>query len=535
MKKRTQRITAGVIASVLCVSMVASLMLTGCGKKEEEETVTYALTSVDENSLEIGSFYVKGQDGFYKLPSGTVNFTEDEAIAKEADPSRIIWFAEDDVLIPTLYSDDQLVYCTSEKIPSSFVWERYKDLGYTIGVSGLEANEANRYEVEASAKSIKIDSSFNSGLGNINDGDILVVDKIDGKSISNTNVSDGGTITGLTSGKDYKVDTYIGSEFTSVDCKADTHAFSSFELYETSAYNFAQSNYIILTIPNYFRSGYYYLNGIGLVKYANVPREKGISAINFNSPYYIGTDENGNVITADDQPTETATEETADENMNVYTSKFYIDCTNESMTVDVTYSDVLNEINGIELNLADAVLESLAANPLKVTMTGPDGTNYVFSNSNQAENTLECTVDMPLSGEWTVNLSGFDMRTFNITNTLTSGHSDTILHTSSGKATMSYYLKDSMDNGVFEIEWSNKDRAADVKIITPDKTEISKAKDESCVIEEGYGYIVMRVDNAKYGNYTIEVDGDELGRVRVTSKTLDSYDNETISDSEIVE
>lgn len=325
----------------------------------------------------------------------------------------------------------------------------------------------------------------------------------------------------MSAGKEYSVDVYVGTKYIEAKASADTHAFSSYELYETSNYSFDQSNFIILTIPNYLRSGYYYLNGTGMVKYANVTREEGISAVNFNAPYYLGVDENGNVITADDKVTPDEGNDSEITENNMFTHKILVDCTNEKMFVKVNYSDILTEINGIEINTPDAVAESLMANKLEVEMYGPDDTKYVFVPSNTEVNTLECVVDMPLSGEWTVKLKGFDLRTFNVYTEFTSGHSDTMIHTGSGKATMTYYLKDSMDNVAFNIEWSNKDRAATIVIKGPDGTEYSKAKDESCILESGYGYAKIRVDDAKYGNYTIEVDGDELGRVRTTLQQLE--------------
>jgi len=529
MKKKTQRFITTAIVSVLCMTTIASL-LTGCGKKEEP--VVYALTAVAENALEAGSFYAKTPEGFYKLPSGTRNYTEKELLAKEADPSRIVWFGQDDIMIPTLYKDDQLVFCTNETIPSSFVWERYKDQGYTIGISGLTANEAGRYGVAASEASLKLDSSFMAGLGEVQDEDMVIIDKVNNTTINNTKISEGGTIKDLASGKAYKVDAYVGSSYLAVTCSADTHAFSSFELYETSNYSYAQSNYVILTIPNYLRSGYYYLNGIGMVKYANVTRAEGIAGINFNSPYYLGTDADGNIITADDEITSQGPVETEG---NIYEQKFYVDCTNEKMTVKVSYSELLNEINGVEFNIPDSIMETLNQKTLDVTMKGPDEQTYVFVPSNQETNTVECTVNMPLSGEWTISLKGFDFRTFTVTNTLTSGHSDTILHTGTGKATMVYYLKDSMTDGLFNISWENKDRAATVKITTPDKTEISKEKNEDAVVDEGYGYITMQIAEAKYGNYTIEIEGDELGRVRVTSEPKELHENAELEDAEIIE
>lgn len=520
MNKKFQRIICGTLALVMCSSLIVGI--TGCGKKEEE--IIYELTPVTADDLEAGNFYVKNGDSFFKLPSGTRTYSDKELIAKEASTDRMILFGQDDVFIPTLYKDDQLIYCTDNTIPNAFVWERYYDNGYTLGISHLYSNDANRYASEKI--NVKADSSISLALTDISDEETVIIDKIDAKTVNNTMISDAGTITGLSAGKSYKVDAYVGTKYIEANVTADTHAFSSYELYETSNYSFDQSNFIILNIPNYFRSGFYYINGTGMVRYANVTREEGVSAVNFNSPYYLGFDENGNIITADDENV-TKDDENVSVDGNIFTHKILVDCTNEKMYVKINYSDLLTEINGIEINTSDAILESLNSSSLDINMYGPDGTKYVFTPSNTEENTVECTVDMPLSGEWEVVLKGFDLRTFSITTEFTSGHSDTMIHTGSGKATMVYYLKDSMSNSIFNIEWSNKDRAATVTIIGPDKTEYNKENDESCILESGYGFTKIKIDDAKYGNYTIEVEGEELGRVRTT---VEQGEPETVED-----
>ena len=121
------------------------------------------------------------------------------------------------------------------------------------------------------------------------------------------------------------------------------------------------------------------------------------------------------------------------------------------------------------------------------------------------------------------------MNNFDINYTFVSGHSDTIIHSGSGKANLTYYLNNSMENAIFTIEWENKDRAAEVEIKTEDGTVYSKAEDESCILEEGYGYTKILVPNAAYGNYEITVSGDNLGRVRVT--TEESRNNETVAET----
>ena len=45
----------------------------------------------------------------------------------------------------------------------------------------------------------------------------------------------------------------------------------------------------------------------------------------------------------------------------------------------------------------------------------------------------------------------------------------------------------------------------------------------------------MKIDNAKFGNYEVSVEGDELGRVRVTSQDYSNYQNAEMADAEVVE
>lgn len=524
MKMIFKRILSGSLAAIMILSLAA---LAGCGRNEEE--IVYELTPVTEEELETGCYYVKSGDQYYKMPdtTGRASFDGDSLVAKEASSDRTLMFGQDDVFIPTLYKDDMLIYVTKEAIPTSFTWERYEDDGYTIGVAGLSENEAGRYTTSKTATTVKADSSFGQALADVADEETIIIDKVDNTSVSNANISTGGSITGLTYGTEYTVDTYVGSEYIEAKATADTHVFTSFELYETSTYDFAQANYIVLTVPSYLRSGYYLINGTGFVKYANATREEGIAGINFNSPYYLGTDESGNVITADDVDVNTGEE--TDIPRNTYTSSCYIDCTNESMTVQINYSDVLEQINGVDLNVPNAVIESMEGVPLSAILTGPDGSEYTFEPSYEQENQLQCVVQMPLSGNWTVTLNGFDLRTFDINYTFVSGHSDTIIHSGSGKANLTYYLNNSMENAIFTIEWENKDRAAEVEIKTEDGTVYSKAEDESCILEEGYGYTKILVPNAAYGNYEITVSGDNLGRVRVT--TEESRNNETVAET----
>ena len=238
-----KRMLSLILIGTMCVGT-----LVGCGKKKEEQT--FELTPLTEDQLESGKYYVKNGDTFYELPSGTHTFDDDSALVPDgvtsSDPSRVIWFGADDVTIPTLYADDTLVYVTST-LPDSFIWERYKDNGYTVGVSGLEVNNTGSYQVDMDGIKFYPGSSMKNAIAEsgAEAGDALVYDAIDDAKISSGNVSESGTILGLKADKTYNVDVYDGSKYIQLtDIKADTHAFGAYEVYTSSICNYMKANYI---------------------------------------------------------------------------------------------------------------------------------------------------------------------------------------------------------------------------------------------------------------------------------------------------
>ena len=82
-------------------------------------------------------------------------------------------------------------------------------------------------------------------------------------------VSDGGTVIKLKKDKTYTCEFYTGTFYQDFNLQANIHSFGSFERFVSYDYEFMHSNFIAVKIPDYFVSGYYFVNGVGLFRYVS--------------------------------------------------------------------------------------------------------------------------------------------------------------------------------------------------------------------------------------------------------------------------
>lgn len=525
-------------------TLIASVtMLTGCNK-EKEVVVSYDLVPYQLDQLCESTYYVQTGDGFYPVAPGTMTVGESEgAIAEQVNNNRMVWYGLDDNQIPTLYKNQSLVFCTANQIPASWVFERYEDLGYTIGVRALTANSAGRYETVLDGYTLHPMSSAYTQLSSLANGTIVGIDRIGATQINNNYVSRGGTITGLAKDQVYSVDVYQGSVYVNTNMTADTHAFSSYELYETTDYSYNQSNYVTIKIPDYFVSGYYYINGAGMFKYVANDSSQGISGVNFNTPYYVGYDEDGNLITAEQQKQMKEQEVTEVEKINEGNEwKFTqsIDTSMENLNITITYSDMATvkekETVAAQLELStqgiDNSSEEVPVSGPEAKLTAPDGTQYDFISSATDGNFLSVNVEMPISGDWLVSMKGMENKTFNITSNIGSGHSNSVLHSGNGTAEMTYYLSTAIKDAVFDFTWENTEHACTIEIIGPDGTKYDVTEEtEGEVLSSSYGHTSMRLGQCIAGNYLIKITGEELGRVRCVTKSYEENKDQNKEDN----
>ena len=210
-------------------------------------------------------------------------------IPKKTDPKRVVSFCKDEALVPTLYSDDKLIYKTSMTMPS-FVWERFYDNGYSFGMFGMQMAASGNAEFILGTSKTNHQSTAYEKLSVMELGESSIfVDKVNGQKISEEYLSNGGSVSGLKKNEKYEVDLYIGTKYHNIPMVADTLILNSMNVFQTTEFDLYQDGYASITIPENLESGYYMINGLGVFRYVNGPRSSGYDEIDFN---YVNVEEN---------------------------------------------------------------------------------------------------------------------------------------------------------------------------------------------------------------------------------------------------
>lgn len=306
-------IVVGII--VFCYLMISSGVITFGTFSQNDETKTQT-ASVDD--LKDGCYYVwhndkksdisddlnglADADVFKICPAGSINWDDDTFV------DHTIWFlSSNDNEIPTLYDGDKLLYVHSSDIPyKEITWERFADYGYTIGVANLIGDKSGHYHIENSDGNgfegyVYSGSDVNQLNEYFSSLSTLFLDKVGGASVRKDSVSTGGTVLNLEKDKSYVCEWYTGSKYQDFKMQANVHAFGTLESFTTYDYEFLHSNVIEITIPEWFKTGYYYILDVGLFRYVSngdkmLYNGKAYdSSVNWNDPIIL-YDEDGNVI-----------------------------------------------------------------------------------------------------------------------------------------------------------------------------------------------------------------------------------------------
>ena len=309
---------------LILLFLVVTLTLSGCGlfstfgDSKKEEKFEYS----DINELKSGRAYVwnaasnetiyddiakvNSESVFFRVHLGDYNFKNEE-LKEMFEHPRTIWMNEkNDKRIPTVTSRDALIYISDTQVPDSIVFERFGDYGYTIGVANLIADGGEHYYLPYAADGENLYKYYldmksdASQLGDFKTITKLYLDKVGNVKVNKDSVTDGGTVAGLTKGEQYVCEFYTGTYYQDYLLTANIHTFCSFERFISYEYEFLHSNCISVTIPDYFKSGYYVVNGVGLFRYVAdedlESYDKGeFDSINWNDPIII-YDEYGYVI-----------------------------------------------------------------------------------------------------------------------------------------------------------------------------------------------------------------------------------------------
>lgn len=325
------------------------------------------------DSLEEGAYYVYRGGTYYQLYVGNANFN----VSKSSNPDikKTLWFMDDFDMIPTMYKGDQLVFKTSQALTEKVYIERFEYAGYTIGISGLTKTASGRYSLslEAADKTINPKSDAMQ-LADLNT-QVVIIDRFGGAYLRSGNVSGGGCILGLSKGKVYAADVYVGTYLHDMRFTADTIALTSMEAEVSVDYDFLQSQLISIKIPENYNSGYYLINGYGVVRYVN------------GSAYNEDTDFNIPNVAPEEK---SSTEENGTENNNKWhydeTAVLNIDRSSEYLIRISCYND------------------NQKIQPGAVLYNGERA--YQFKREKE-ENVLELTAELE-EGNYTVSMSGLN-------------------------------------------------------------------------------------------------------------------------------
>lgn len=493
---------AGGILGIAAVA-VTGITLFASGKIQMPQGISnenqpiYALHPYTISEITGGNYYVKDGNSFYKPAPGILYSSKehDDIIAKEALPEhRIAMFGMDFIEIPTMYSDSLLIYKAVDggSIPEECVLERFKDEGSSIGIRGLSI-QGNKCRTETSGVTFYPESSISNIA--VEKGNELILDKIDGTEITEKALTSIGTIKGLSEGKAYKVDAYSGTTYIGGDFVADTHMFSSMERFVINNYAMDPSNYAILEFPKDLWSGYYYVNGIGMIRYINHPKSMGDMVDDYNTPYYI-TDNSGNIVT--NPAGLNTTEDELDEENAVWSYRFSVDPGKPHLSVRVNYSGMSHNTSG--------------------ELISPEGRRFQLEEENTQR--LSGSVKEPSAGAWTLNLTGMKNKIFDITTSFTELSAElpvsTVIKDSSEPVTASLTIGKALNDAYVTFRWENSEYAGSFKLEGPNNIEFGNIIDPASVVKEIYGEVKIHAGALPAGEYQFTAEGKALGHIYIT-------------------
>lgn len=377
---------------LLTLSMISiAMLLSGCAlKREDAEPPSTELSEVAKTTtLESENFYVWSDNTFKPSVISHYTFRGDETDSISY-PERIIWYSElDEEAIPTVYAGDAIVYCSGGVMPEEFKWERFEDLGYTVGITDLEKLPSGKYalSLDTTDEHIYDDSDISVELSEYDDVSSVIVDKIGGVTVSEDCIDESGTILGLKKGAAYDIEYYVGTYMKEMTATATYHAFSSMEVIYSVNYDFLQSDIAIIQIPDGLKTGYYLLGGEMFFRY--VAGDSYDGSTDFNVPN----------DTEQDVAEETETPETTEKDRSFDPEESVVEETeSETELEDTETSDAAYTRHSEQMQIADlsgqqSIIISFqfaegtewTDDPIdKVMIKDADG-NILFDLSNAAE------------------------------------------------------------------------------------------------------------------------------------------------------
>ena len=269
------------------LTIFSCAFLIGCSEESVETKDIITNTQTGDVSISVqqeytkklisGTYYIRHADfSCEPVYFGNASFQQGSK-TDIADYERMYWFRDDYDKIPTFNYGDSLIYYSTEAFTENFILERFKDLGYTVGLRGLYPTNTDRFAIDVKMENSYPESDTDVILQAANDH--LLIDKI-GKGDTaplrkNKDLTDPkspvtvyGTLNGLSKNTTYDIIAYDGTVEYPINATANIKAFGSMEVENITDYNFEHDQVIVINIPTSYHNGYYSINGEGLFRYA---------------------------------------------------------------------------------------------------------------------------------------------------------------------------------------------------------------------------------------------------------------------------
>ncbi len=297
---RNKRAIATMMIAIM--SVVTIFSLSGCGGSDDSAKTLSIGRNSDKsylNGLEDGKIYVRHDNTFTEVYFNNTTFEKESVVASPKD-GRIYWFQGDEDKIPTLYKGDSLVEYTSGVFEEKFILERFEDLGYSVGICGMQPIESGRYTISTDVEKKNTypysDADEITKLTN----PTVIVDSISEKPIREYNEVDPetyeplappqelcvptkhGTIPGLKKDSFYNVRVYEGTVEHLYKLCANVMILASMECLTKIDYKFEEEYLLKIELPSTLKTGYYSINGLGVFRY--VADSTYNANTNFNEP-----------------------------------------------------------------------------------------------------------------------------------------------------------------------------------------------------------------------------------------------------------
>lgn len=401
------------IALAIAALSAGVLVLGGCGSKNSKtgtdemiQTTVSSIGSMDK--MANGSFAIEhtenGKTEYYLPYSGYATFDKEKPVSA-ADASRVLWFQDDFNAIPTLYEGDKLVYRYNESFDEDFTFERYLDLGYTVGVANLTPRDTGHYELDIASQGDNDSICPVSDMTSIEKfaGQTVTFETLGGSEIRSANVTSSGTIRGLKKGKQYKAEIYTGTEVNDFTFTADSRALCSYQVYTSTDYTYQSSKIIEVSIPSFFNSGYYSIDGSGLFRYVkgdSYDDDTDFSIMNI-APGSQGTEEQANEESALDNESPQEDADTKTEIIQIPADSNYLITINYDNAISDEY---LTDEDG------NTIPKSQIQDPSATLSNYEMNVNFTKSSN---QDSLILNANSLAAGSYTLKIYGLKGRSYN--------------------------------------------------------------------------------------------------------------------------